>query len=109
MRRYKKRRSRNKGFRILLLVVVMFCIAIIFKQEYQIYEIQKEKEATAARIEKLTEIKNKLEQEKQDVFDVEYIEKLARDEYNMVKQGEIPVFIVEEQKETSETQKEKSR
>lgn len=99
MQRKRKRKSSNKGFKILLLIVIVCCIGIICKQEYQIYEIQKEKDATAARIEKLNETKQKLETERQNLSDPEYIEKLARDEYNMVKQGEIPVFVVEEKQE----------
>lgn len=100
MQRKRKRKSKNKGFKILLFIVIVCCIGIICKQEYQIYEIEKEKEATASRIEKLNETKKNLEQEKQNLSDPEYIEKLARDEYNMVKQGEIPVFVVEEKQET---------
>lgn len=103
----RKRKRKSKGFKLLLLIVIVCCIGIICKQEYQIYEIQKEKEATAARIEKLNEVKKSLEKEKQNLADPEYIEKLARDEYNMVKQGEIPVFVVEEQKEDQPQEKSK--
>lgn len=46
-----------------------------------------------------------LETEKKNLQDPAYIEKLAREEYNMVKKNEIPVFIVENEKGSEQQSK----
>ena len=47
-------------------------------------------------IESLKEEQEKLETERQKLDDLKYIEKLAREEHNMVGKDEVPLFIIEE-------------
>ena len=86
--------------RILGLVItfaVIFGIVIVAKQEYNIYRVRQEEIATQERITKLKAEEERLEKERQLLKEPKYLEKLAREEYNMVGKDEIPVFIVENQ------------
>ena len=65
-------------------------------KEYNIYQVNKELENTQKRIESLKEEQEALEAERQKLDDLKYIEKLAREEHNMVGKDEVPLFIIEE-------------
>ncbi|MCD7975463.1 MAG: septum formation initiator family protein [Phascolarctobacterium sp.] len=97
MRRRKNRSS--KDFNIVLWIFVLICLFIIGRQEYSIYKIRQEEIATQKRIEELKKNKEALEKERKLLDDPKYIEKLARDDYNMVGKDEVPLFIVEPDKE----------
>ncbi len=99
MVRRRQQKSKKRVFKLILLLVTVICIGILARQEYQIYQIRQEKEATRQRLEQIEQNNSALETEKQNLHDPAYIEKLAREEYNMVKQNEIPVFIVDNAKE----------
>ncbi len=98
MRRRRKRS--NKDFRIILWIVALICLFIIGRQEYSIYKIRQEESATQKRIEELKKDKEALEKERKLLDDPKYIEKLARDDYNMVGKNEVPLFIVDPDKES---------
>ncbi|MBQ7882889.1 MAG: septum formation initiator family protein [Phascolarctobacterium sp.] len=98
----KGKRRNNKLFTMLLAVVVLSCLVIIGRQEYEIYRLKQEKEATENRIEALHADKAKLELERKMLDDPKYLEKLAREEYNMVGKNEVPLFIVDEKKAAQE-------
>lgn len=98
----KGKRRNNKLFTMLLAVVVLSCLVIIGRQEYEIYRLKQEKEATETRIEALHADKAKLELERKMLDDPKYLEKLAREEYNMVGKNEVPLFIVDEKKAAQE-------
>ena len=94
----KRKKRSNKWFSILLGVVVISCLVIIAKQEYKIYQLKQEKAAAQQRIEELNAQKEKLEMERKKLDDPKYLEKLAREDYNMVGKNEVPLFIVDEKK-----------
>ncbi len=96
MRRHKKRKS--TGFKCIMLVVVILCMIVVGKQEYGIYQIAQEQLATQQRIDVLQKQKAELEAERKRLDDPRYIEKLAREDYNMVGKNEVPLFIVDEKK-----------
>ena len=97
----RKRRSHN-WFAYILGIVVLICLGIIAQQEYKIYQLKQEKAATEARIEALNEKQAKLEAERKKLDDPKYLEKLAREDYNMVGKNEVPLFIVDEKKAAKE-------
>lgn len=107
MQRRRRRKSKNRVFKFVFILVTVICIGILARQEYQIYQINQEKEATQQRLEQMKKENSALEQEKQRLYDPAYIEKLAREEYNMVKKNEIPVFIVDNDKEKEQQKSEK--
>ena len=105
MVRRRPQKRKNRVFRLVLLLVTAICICILARQEYQIYQIRQEKEATRQRLEQMEKNNSALETEKKNLQDPAYIEKLAREEYNMVKKNEIPVFIVENEKGSEQQSK----
>ena len=98
----KRKKRSNKWFSILLGVVVISCLVIIAKQEQKIYQLKQEKAAAQQRIEELNAQKENLEMERKKLDDPKYLEKLAREDYNMVGKNEVPLFIVDEKKAAQE-------
>ena len=99
-----------RDFRRVLIVLVIIFVAILGRQEYKIYQIQKETEATQKRVEELQKTQADMEAERKRLYDLKYIEKLAREDHNYVKKDEVPIFIVkdkQEEKENTSDQKEK--
>ena len=84
-------RHKSKAFNVA-------CLFVIGKQEYSIYQIKQEQAATQQRIAALQKQKTELEAERKRLDDPRYIEKLAREDYNMVGKDEVPLFIVDEKK-----------
>lgn len=97
MRRRKKRIRINV---VALAGLLAFCVAsyVFLKQEYEIHQVRAAQAAAEERIEKLQKEKQSLEEEKKRLDDPRYIEKLARENYNMVGKNEVPLFIVEDKK-----------
>ena len=83
------------------MICVLFLVAV-GRQGYGIYKVHQETLRTQEKIEKLEQEQANLEQEEKKLEDLKYIEKLAREEHNMVRKGEIPLFIIED-KEKSNT------
>ena len=95
-----------RDFRRVLIVLSIIFIAILGRQEYKIYQIQKEAEATQKRVEELQKAQADLEAERKRLYDPKYIEKLAREDHNYVKKDEVPIFIVKDkEKQEAESQK----
>lgn len=95
MTRSKKRKS-NKLFLGVLLALTAALTANLIKQECEIRNLEEEKLAVQQRIVLLKEQQSSLESERRLLDNPRYIEKLAREEYNMVGKDEIPLFVVEE-------------
>ena len=98
----RRRRCKSNGFKLFMLVVLAVCLFVLGKQEYRIYQIKQEQDATQQRIEALQKKKAELEAERKRLDDPRYIEKLAREDYNMVGKNEVPLFIVDEQKQAEQ-------
>lgn len=98
----KRKKRGHNWFTYILGIVVLICLGIIAQQEYKIYQLKQEKAATEARIDALTEKHAKLEAERKKLDDPKYLEKLAREDYNMVGKNEVPLFIVDEKKAAKE-------
>ena len=89
-----RRRHVNKFY---LLVLGVFLIGQAAHHGYQIYQVHKETVRTEQRVEKLKQKTAALEEEKNNLGDLRYIEKVAREELNMVKKDEIPLFMIKDQ------------
>lgn len=81
--------------RLAFIILLCFFVVEVVKQEIRIHQLNKEIQSTQSRIEQLSEQHEKLLQEEKSVNDPKFIEKVAREEYNMVKQNEIPVLVKE--------------
>ena len=98
----KRKKRGHNWFAYILGIVVLICLGIIAQQEYKIYQLKQEKAETEARIDALTEKHANLEAERKKLDDPKYLEKLAREDYNMVGKNEVPLFIVDEKKAAKE-------
>lgn len=107
--RRKKRRSSN-DFLWVLIILLIICLGVLGRQEYKIYQINKEMSATQQRVDELKKVQAELEAERKRLDDLKYIEKLAREDHNMVGKNEVPLFIVDEQeKQQKQETKQKLR
>ena len=98
----KRKKRGHNWFAYILGIVVLICLGIIAQQEYKIYQLKQEKAATEARIDALSDKHANLEAERKKLDDPKYLEKLAREDYNMVGKNEVPLFIVDEKKAAKE-------
>ena len=85
----KKQDRGGKIFRWVLVIII--AISVVY--------MKKETEATRARDEELQKVQADLEAERQRLYDPKYIEKLAREDHNMVGKNEVPLFIVKDKKQ----------
>ena len=85
-----------KYFKILLFLIVALFLVRVAQQGYIIYQVHLETLKTQEKVKQLEKEQKDLEQEKQNLANLNYIEKLAREEHNMVRKGEIPLFIIED-------------
>lgn len=97
----KKKRGAQDFVWMLAILGVIFAV-ILGRQEYKIYQINKEAEATRLRVEQLQKVQADLEAERKRLYDPKYIEKLAREDHNYVKKDEVPIFIVKDKDKTQE-------
>ena len=95
----RRHRRKPNYFRYFLLILFALCLVKLGSQEYDIYKLQQKQVAVSQRIEVLQKQKSELEAERKRLDDPRYIEKLAREDYNMVGKNEVPLFIVDEQKD----------
>lgn len=107
MTRDNEKKSRvSKDFRIVLTILVVIFLGILGRQEYKIYQIEKEAEATQKRVDELQKVQADLEAERKRLYDPKYIEKLAREDHNYVKKDEVPIFIVKDkEKQNADVEK----
>lgn len=94
--RSRTKKKKRHYFMLICLIILAVCGFIIAHQEYKIYQVNKELEATTQSVENLKKDKAELEAEKKRLDDLKYIEKLAREDHNMVGKDEVPLFIVDE-------------
>jgi len=104
--RHNKSRSASE-FNWMILAILLIFLAVLGRQEYKIYQINKEAEATRQRVEQLQKVQADLEAERKRLYDPKYIEKLAREDHNMVGKNEVPLFIVREKDASKEAPEEK--
>lgn len=96
-----EKKKANKKFFWFMIGFVALCAGILFKQEYEIYQVRQELDTTTRRVEELKQKQSELEKEQKSLHDLKYIEKLAREKYNMVGQNEVSIFVVEEKEDES--------
>lgn len=86
-------------FMSLLALLAVFTVVRLGSMGYHMYRLHQENEAAQARVEQLKKTQADLEAEKKRLYDPKYIEKLAREDHNMVGKNEVPLFIVKDKQE----------
>lgn len=102
--------SKSRGshdFKWILVILVVIFLGILGRQEYKIYQINKEAEATRQRVEQLQKVQADLEAERKRLYDPKYIEKIAREDHNYVKKDEVPIFIVKDKDQQARDQQQR--
>ena len=92
-----KRIDTRRGWYIMGAVACL-CVYLVGKQVVSYANFSNETERAALRVEALQKQKEKLLAEREALGKIEYVEKVARDDYNMVKPNEVPVFVVDEKR-----------
>lgn len=86
----KQGKRRFNWFLLLLIFVVGYFSYTAVEQCIYLKAIAAEREAAEARLSEAQRTNEELKQEKQSLAEPEYIEKIAREELGMTKQGEMP-------------------
>jgi cell division protein DivIC len=95
-----KRRKGGRLYKFVLIGMIILMAIVLGRQEYKIYRLNKEAEATRQRVEELQKVQADLQAERQRLYDPKYIEKLAREDHNMVGKNEVPLFIVKDKQKS---------
>lgn len=89
-REKNKKKKRNISiFHIILALVSVYVLVIFIKQEFIIRDLTKEEKTADMKLENLEQDIKNLEKKIDKSESVEYIEKIAREELDMVKPNEI--------------------
>jgi cell division protein FtsL len=86
----KQKKSNFSLYRLLFLIVVGYFIYVIGMQQYDILKIYQEESNVDVKLEQVKKENKMLSKEKEQLNDPAYIEKIAREELGLVKDGEIP-------------------
>jgi cell division protein DivIC len=100
----KKNKKHIKTFKIIFAIIMLLFFIRVGQQLYTIYTVRQETIKTQAKVEELKKQNEALEKEKENLGDIKYVEKIAREEHNMVGKDEIPIFIVDDQKQQDQKQ-----
>ena len=92
----ERRKKSFKFFKIIVMLLVALFLVRGVQQVYMLYRVRQETKKTEAMVKELEDKKKALEKEKQNLGDLKYVEKIAREEHNMVRKGEIPLFIIDD-------------
>ncbi|RKD33888.1 FtsB family cell division protein [Thermohalobacter berrensis] len=96
-------RKKKKVFKIrylLSFILIVYIGSILFNQHKMIVKLEAEKQKKEQEIKALKTDISQLESKIDYTYSLEYIEKIAREELNMVKPGEI-IYIDKEKKKSS--------
>ena len=109
----KKTKKTVKTFKVILGIILLLFFVRVGQQLYTLYTVRQETIKTEAKVEELKKQKEALEKEEENLGDIKYVEKIAREEHNKVGKNEIPIFIVDDKdkqnKENTPKQEDKGK
>jgi len=88
--RRRKKKSSLSLYKLVVIVILLFGGLFISLKMYQLWKIHQDMEITVQQEKQLIEEHQKLQQEKQSLEDPDEISKRAREQFGLVKPGEIP-------------------
>ncbi len=77
-------------FRLLVAGILVYFGSILFSQQCHLNNISQEQALADAKLRQVDELNKNLEEEKRNLNDLTYVEKIAREELGLVKKGEMP-------------------
>jgi len=84
------KRRHFSWFALLLVVVVAYFVSIFVSQQVYLSQVEKDQAAANQRLQAAQEENQRLREEKENLYRLEYIEKVAREELGMTRRGELP-------------------
>jgi len=91
----KSQKYRIKWFKLFLLALGGYFIYLTIGQQSQLASIRHETQSTRTQLQQLQQNNATLKEERNALHDPKYIEKVAREEFGLVKPGEIPYISAE--------------
>lgn len=85
-----RNRRKFSWFRVVLAIMITYFGYVGFNQQVHLNDIDREQELANSRLLEAERINNELVAEKDKLNQIEYIEKIAREELGLVKPGEMP-------------------
>lgn len=85
-----KHKRKFSWFRLILAIMIAYFGYVGFNQQIHLNNIDREQEIASSRLSESQKIHNELVVEKEKLNQVDYIEKIAREELGLVKPGELP-------------------
>ena len=87
------KKTKKRGFdwlMIVAVVVVLYFSTMLISQQIHLNHVGREQEAADVRLQTALEENKALKQERDELNDLGHIEKVAREELGMTKEGELP-------------------
>lgn len=86
----RSRKVRIKWFRLVVFFIAGYFIYLVIGQHNQLSAIEAENKAARQRLEQAKQVNASLAEERNQLGNPAYIEKIAREELGLVKPGEVP-------------------
>ena len=86
-------KAKKRGFDWLLaaaIIVVLYFSSMLVSQQVHLNQVGREQEVADKRLQTAAEVNEALKKERDELNDLGHIEKVAREELGMTKEGEIP-------------------
>ena len=98
MGKSEKKRGFN-WFVLALALIVLYFSSILISQQLYLNQVGRDQAASDARLQAALQENEALLREKEKLNDVDYIERVAREELGMTREGEIPYSTVRRERE----------
>ncbi|BEU88206.1 hypothetical protein TAMA11512_16700 [Selenomonas sp. TAMA-11512] len=94
MRHAKRRRGiRFDWFAVVLCAICIYFAYVVFNQQFSLNELNRDLTQVEERLAAAQQENAALKAEKDNLSEAEYIEKTAREELGMTKEGELPYIV----------------
>jgi cell division protein FtsL len=94
IRRFSNPLGRVSGRKLLIIILLLFSGGILFRSAYKYFDMKTQRDSIKSEIEQLKEDNVKLQEKIANLYnDKDYVEKVAREQLNLVKDGET-VYII---------------
>jgi len=89
-----KKKSKSRWFPAAIAIIVVYFMTVIISQQVRLNHVERDQTAANYRLEAARQENEALLQEKERLSDPEQIERIAREELGMTKDGELPYTAV---------------
>ena len=90
----KKDKRQSRWFKAAVAAIVLYFATVIISQQVRLNHMEKDQVAADSRLETAKQENDALRKEKEELSDLEHIERIAREDLGMTKGGELPYAAV---------------